>query len=86
MTHSILFLCGCQVVTDEVSMSESTRQVLQVERRIEGGCKHLLDSEQALVRKGLSVGPFSFDIKLHCTFLHSSCRSLLHSFLQFFFP
>ena len=52
---SFVVACGCQVVTDEVSMSESMRQVLQVEHRIEGGCKHLLDSEQALVRKGLSV-------------------------------
>ena len=39
-------------MTDEVSVSESIRAVLKIERQIEGGCDVLLDKEQALVRKG----------------------------------
>ena len=39
-------------MTDEVSFSESIRQVLSVERKIEGGCEVLLDKEQSLIRKG----------------------------------
>ena len=44
-----------QMVTDEVCFNESIRQVLSVERKIEGGCEHLLDKEQTLIRKGYNI-------------------------------
>lgn len=40
-------------MTDEVSFSESIRQVLAVERKLEGGCEVLIDKEQSLIRKGM---------------------------------
>lgn len=40
------------MVTDENSQSENIRQVLKVESMMEGGCRELLDKEQALVRQG----------------------------------
>ena len=39
-------------MTDEVSVSENIREVLKIERQIEGGCDVLLDKEQAIVRGG----------------------------------
>ena len=44
--------CSLQMVTDESTQNESIREVLKIEAMIEGGCKELLDKEQALVRQG----------------------------------
>ena len=43
------------MVTDETTMNENIREVLKVESMIEGGCKELLDKEQALLRQGNDV-------------------------------
>ena len=42
-----------QLVTDEACQSESIREVLKVEGMMEGGCRELLDKEQALVKQGV---------------------------------
>lgn len=40
-------------MTDEISLqSENIRRVLEVERRMEGGCAALLDKDQTLLREG----------------------------------
>ena len=51
--HYIIPSLSLQTVTDEVCQSETIRQVLKVEHRIEGGCEVLLDKEQALIREGM---------------------------------
>lgn len=43
-------------MTDEACQSESIRQVLKVESMLEGGCRELLDKEQALVKQGREGG------------------------------
>ena len=45
------YLC-VQMVTDEACQGENVRQVLKVEAMLEGGCRELLDKDQALVRQG----------------------------------
>ena len=46
-----------KTVTDETGQGESIRQVLRVEAMIEGGCRELLDKEQALIKQGRSGLP-----------------------------
>ena len=43
------------MVSDETTQNESIREVLKIESTIEGGCRELLDKEQALVRQGKLV-------------------------------
>lgn len=40
------------MVTDETTQNENIREVLKLESMMEGGCRELLDKEQALVRQG----------------------------------
>ena len=49
------------MVADEGGQSEMLRQMLRVEGMIEGGCKELLDKDQALVKQGVCV----------CSYVHS---------------
>lgn len=44
-----------KMVTDETGQGESIRQVLRVEALIEGGCRELLDKEQAVVKQGMAA-------------------------------
>ena len=48
-----LSLSICQAMADEMCFtSENVRRVLEVERRVEGGCSVLLDKDQTLLREG----------------------------------
>ncbi len=40
------------MITDEGGQSEVLRQILKVEGMLEGGCRELLDKDQALIKQG----------------------------------
>ena len=50
-----------QAMNDEEMclQTENIRRVLEVERRMEGGCAALLDKDQTLIREGLDPAPSS---------------------------
>ena len=50
-----------QAMNDEEMclQTENIRRVLEVERRMEGGCAALLDKDQTLIREGLDLAPSS---------------------------
>lgn len=52
-------------MSDEVSQTESLRQVLEVENMIEDGCEVLLDKEQTLIRQGEWVVRSSYSLYSH---------------------
>ena len=44
-----------QMVSDEAPHNDNIREVLKTESMIEGGCKELLDKDQALVKQGIGL-------------------------------
>ena len=77
-------------MNDEESclQTENIRRVLEVERRMEGGCAALLDKDQTLLREGLDPAPSSSLSLLLLPPLHSpsSSFSLSLSSCSLLFP
>ena len=68
-----------QAMNDEESclQTENIRRVLEVERRMEGGCAALLDKDQTLLREGLDPAPSSSLSLSSCSLLFPPSLLLL---------